>query len=197
MRKIALLLLCLSVLIGCGHIKQGIQDTKTGLSSPVEEGEKSPKDEAREITDILAPIPYVGTAVPVLIVPLTFFFAWRRGRRIRKNLPVNKNPITGSWGQKVGLEAIVQEASNVIAGLFEVGKEGSGLRRVWKVGLALLFGLGTTAAASPDAQRFILSHPDVIALIGALSAGFAGLEKKLSQVQPLLESPVSAANPTI
>lgn len=190
MNKIFAMLMILALCCGCAALKQAGEDYRSGVSAPLFDGEVSPKDEARGITDLLAPIPYVGSATPVLFPVLTTFFAWKRGRRLRKNLPYHPNPITGAWGKKIGLEWIVQGMANTISGIVEVGKDGSGLKRAWKVGVAIVVGIVTTALGSPEVNQFIMQNPQIVSAFVAISATFAGIEKELSKVQPVeLEMP--------
>lgn len=191
--KRAWIVIALSVLIlgGCAAAKQAGEDLKTGLTAPLEQGETAPKDSARSLTDIMSAIPYVNVAAPVALPVLTWFFAWKRGRRIRKGLPTSANPITGKFGQQAGLEALVQHVSDVVAGITEVGKDGSGLKRAWKVGVITLGGLLGTALALPSVQEFLVAHPDIIASITLISSTLAGFEKKLSQVLPVDKQPTA------
>lgn len=179
MKREFLILFLVMLLCGCAAIKQGYQDYQTGSNTELSEGEKSPEQEAQGWAALFGP--YAGTALTVL----TPFFAWKRGRRIRKGLPVNENPATGFLGSKVGLEAIVQQVSNVTAGIFEFGGEQSGFKRAWKVAMSTILGLVGIAIAFPEAKDFFLSNPDIAFYISGLAALFGGIEKELSKVQPV------------
>lgn len=179
----------LAFLIGCAAFKQAKADYDVGKSTPVEEREVTPLQSAHSLIDPLTPflpVPFQPIA-GVLIGGLTLFGTWQRGRRIRKTLPVSANPITGSWGQKIGLETIVQQVAATAQGLFEVGPENSGLRRAWKVVMAVIL----TILALPPLQTFLLAHPAQLGTFTAVLAGIAGLEKELSRVLPIQTPPTS------
>lgn len=169
---------------GCAFIKQAKADFDLGKSTPIAEGEANPEDEAASLVGIISGLPFVGPYAGTVGTVLAGFFAWRRGRRLRKGLPANPKPATGFIGNAVGLEALVQNLSSLVTGVFEAGGEGSALKRSWKVGLASTLGLATVALAVPSVRDFVLSNPAMSALIVASSSLFGGLEKILSKVQP-------------
>ena len=173
------------LLVGCATVEQARSDASLGLTTPVAEGEVSPQQQASEVSGILQAIPVVGPYAGLLGPLLVGFFGWQRGRRLRKNLPVSANPITGFLGNKVGLEAVVQQVTNLVEGLYEVGPENSGLKRAWKTGLNTLLAVGTGALLVPDVQNFVLNNPNIVVGLTSLAALFGGLEKEASKVLPL------------
>ncbi len=183
MRHLWITGVCLTLLVGCAALKLVKSDYDTGKATPLAEGELSPVDAANGIVAPVIPFlpeplkPVAGIAVVVL----TAIGTWRRGRKIRQGQPTSANPITGNFGAKVGLEAIVQNIANISQGAFEVGPEGSGLRRAWKVLLT-----GAVAAVSiPAVQEAIAQHPTQMGTALAVVAGLAALEKELSKVLPV------------
>lgn len=191
MKRMFILGIALIALIGCASIKQAKDDYQLGKETPLAEGEISPKDQAQNIGQIISVIPGGGAVAPTAVTVLTGLFAFLRGRRIRKGIPASTNPATGFLGNAAGMEAIVQNLSNVIAGAFEVGADNSPLKRAWKVGLSSLLGLGTLAVTVPSVQTMVLAHPDIAIGITGLSGLFGGLEKALSNVKPLVAAPTS------
>jgi hypothetical protein len=200
MKRILVLFAIVFALGGCAFFRQAADDYKTGRDTPLAAGEISPGQKAAALTTTASAIPYVNMATPVLMFGLPVLFTWLRGRRIRKeNLPQNENPITGRVGLKIGAEAIVQHLANVAAGMFEVGPNGSSLKRGWKT--ALLGGLGVLLA--PEAGQ-VLGHiipvlqanpPEWLAhlfngSVLAITLGGLGMaEKWLSKVEPLKPEP--------
>lgn len=180
------LLLCLAGALLFGAGCSVYKDYQTGMDTPLAAGEISPKEAAKPIADAAGGLhPLAG---PIVLAALTVFGSWKRGKRINAGIPSSSNPITNYWGIPGVLEKPIQNLSTVVRGLFEVGPEGSGLRRGWKVmvagGLAAL--LLPILLELPGVDRLIASHSELIGLI--LTAGtalIAGLEKKLSTVLPL------------
>lgn len=192
------LFLILAVLLvsGCSFFKQAQSDYQLSKNTPYAEGEVTIEQKTQVLTGTISAIPYANLATPLLALGAPFILSWLRGRRLRyENMPINEKPITGSIGRAVGLEAIVQHLANVAAGLFEVGANGSSLKRGWKV--TLLAGLGV--ALAPEAQHIVSAlipilqnHPPAWlahlfnGTVLALTVGGLGtLEKWLSSVEPL------------
>jgi len=205
-KNIFLLFAVVFLITGCAFFKQAAEDYKTGRDVPLAAGEISPAQKAAAISTTASAIPYVNMAAPVLMVGLPFVFTWLRGRRIRKeSLPVNANPITGAFGKSLGVEAVVQNLANVAAGMFEVGPNGSALKRGWKT--ALLGGLGVFLA--PEASHLISqvipvlqsNPPEWLAHLfngTALAVTIGGLgmaEKWLSKVEPIRANVIASPQP--
>lgn len=183
------------VLVGCATTKQAVDDYKTGATTPLEAGELSPSESVRPIVSTVSVIPVVGGFAPLIGTVLAGLATWQRGRRIRKGKPQSQNPITGWIGDQAGLETLVQNAANVVTGLFEVGKEGSALKRAWKVGLTTTLSLGTGALAIPAVRDFVVHNPSIAAVIVGLSSLFGGLEKAVSNVLPVAPEATPAVAP--
>jgi len=196
MKNLIILGALLSVLVGCSTIKEGVADYKLGKETALAEGESSPKDEAKQISNFVGslPLPFAGQAAPVIGGVLTALFTLQRGRRIRKGIPASPNPATGFLGQASGLEALVQNLSSIVTGAFEVGGDNLPLKRAWKVALATVLALAGFAVTVPAVQAFILSNPGITAGIVGLSALFGGLEKQLSTVKPVVEPKGAGTN---
>lgn len=189
------------LLAGCASVKQAHSDLKTGYTSPLEAGEQSPLEQAQPIAaTITAVAPFLTPFNGLIATGLSGIFAWKRGNRIRAGKPVSTNPITGYFGNKIGAESLVQNMSNIVTGVFELGANGSPLKRAWKSGLTALLALAGVSMAFPQAQAFLMGNPAIIAAIGGLSALFGGLEKTISGVLPVKPNseqpaPFGGANP--
>lgn len=187
MKKMIVLFAAVMLMAGCASLKTAHEDFKTGATVPYEPGEVTPQERSAQVTGVVSLLPGGATVAGPLGVGLTTLFTWLRGRRLRKGQPTSTNPITGFLGSKVGLEAIVQNVSNIIAGASEVGPDGSPLKRAWKMGLAAVLGLVSTAALVPGFGDILLANPQVGAVITGGAALFGGLEKALSRVLPVKE----------
>jgi len=128
----------------------------------------------------------VGSYAPFLLPVLVGVARYRRGRRIRLGKTRSKNPITGEWGEKVGVEGLVQTAANFATAMFEVGPDGSGLKRTWKTVAA-----GSLAAllmTVPGIREWATAHAPAAAGIWTLVTAFVlGVEKELKKVLPVEE----------
>lgn len=182
MKKVLCLIGITILVAGCATIKQAKSDAEVGLTAPLEAGEVSPQEQASQVKDVLSAIPVIGPYAGFLGPLLVGVFGWQRGRRIRKGKPSSDNPITGFLGQKAGIEAVIQQLVNVVQGLYEVGPDGSGIKRAWKTGLNTLLAVGAGSMLVPDVARFVASNPNIIVGLSTLSALFAGLEKEASKV---------------
>lgn len=201
----ALTVFALVFVSGCAFFRQAAEDYRTGMTTPLEIGEVAPAEKARVLASTVSAIPYVNLSSPLVLFLGTYVFGLLRGRRIRAAKPINVNPVTGSLGRSLGLEAVVQHFADIAAGLFEIGPNGSSLKRGWKA--ALLTGIAISIA--PEARHLLesfipalqanppewlahLFNGSALALtVGALSTA----EKWLSKVQPLPADPVRAVSP--
>ena len=179
------------VCTGCAVFKQAKADYDTGKTTALAAGELSPRSAAEGLVEPIKPFlptplqPLAGFAVTALAI----FGTWKRGKRIRLEQPVSTNPIVGSWGQKLGLESVVQNVVTATRGAFEVGPEGSGVRRAWKVGVSVILALVAGVLVIPGAQTVVLSHPEITGTLTLLTSLIAGLEKEFSKVLPVAEAP--------
>lgn len=189
MHKLGLLLVAALLIGGCASLKTAHEDFKTGATVPYEQGEVTPQERSAQVTSVVSVIPGADILVGPLGIGLTTLFTWMRGRRIRKRRPESLSPITGYLGSKVGLEAIVQNLSNIVSGLSELGPDGSPLKRAWKVGLSVILGLAGAAVAVPGFQEILISNPQVVAFVAGGAALFGGLEKAVSRVLPVKSEP--------
>lgn len=195
-KKMLVLFALLFIAAGCAFFKQAASDYQLGRDTPLASGEVSPNQKTAVLAGTVSSIPYVNLATPLISLGAPFLFAWLRGRRLRaENLPTNEKPVTGNLGLAVGAEAIVQHLANVAAGLFEVGPNGSALKRGWKT--AVLGGLAVILA--PEAQQLIhhvipvlqstppswLAHLFNGSVLALTIGGLGAAEKWLSKVEPL------------
>lgn len=174
-----------TLLVGCATIKQMASDYKRGRNAPLSDGERWPKEVAGIYASIVGAVnPAAGKAVMGI---LTFWLSLRRGRRIRKSLPVSDTPFTGYLGNITGIERLVQLFANVRAGLFDVGPRGSSRKRGWKMALLLgIAALGTPIVLGiPAIGNFVSQHVSLAAgVTGSLAIIVASLEKTISKVLP-------------
>lgn len=181
-------------LVGCATIKQAKDDVATGYTTPLQAGEVAPQEQARPIAGSVTGA--ITTLFPVaapIATPLNeglagllgLFFAWQRGRSIRKQQPISPNPITGFLGNKVGLEAVVQNVSTTIAGVTEVFTPGSSAQHAWQGVLTGLAGLVGTALAVPEVGRLLASNPSIALWVPALTGLANGIQQSLTQIKPV------------
>lgn len=193
MRQFVLILATVFLLTGCAATKAAVEDYKTGATVPLETGEISPRESVQPIVESISGIPIIGGYAPIIGALLAAIATWRRGRRIRKGKPTSENPITGWVGSKAGLETIVQSLANIVTGIFEVGKDGSWVKRAWKVGLSTVLSIGTAAVTIPAVRDAIAGNPSIVIAVSGLAAVLGGLEKAFSSVLPVeKEGPVNA-----
>lgn len=196
MRNIIVIGMIALSLVSCASIKTAKDDIQTGYTTPLADGEVSPQEQARPIAS--AATGAITTVVPVTMPfatpineaiagALGLFFAWQRGRSIRKQQPVSSNPITGYIGNKTGLESIIQNISTVASGITEVFKEGSTAQHAWQGVLTGLTGLAGTAFLIPGVRQTLIFHPEFAAYVGIASGFFNGLQQALTQVKPVSE----------
>ena len=115
---------------------------------------------------------------------LALLGTFRRGRRIRKGLPTSVNPITGTLGAKIGVEAGIQGLSTLATGIFDVGAPGSGLKRGWKVLVAAA--IPGLLLMVPAVKDLIAQNAEVLAgYMGIVTALVLGIEKELKRVLPV------------
>lgn len=190
MRTTGMLLIVALLVGGCAALKQAKVDYDVGKTAPLAENEISPRAAADALVEPIKPFlptplqPLAGVAVTILAA----IGAWRRGRRIRLAQVTTTSPITGPVGNAVGLETVVQHATTIIRGATEVGPEGSGLRRGWKVLLALIAGAAAASTGIPAVREFIMSHPDAFGAFALIVSSLAGVEKEVSKVLPVKPS---------
>lgn len=188
-----LIVACLLTLVlfsGCAAIKQAYEDKKLSDSTPLAAGEKDPYDRGFQTAQPLSSLPWGAgmAAVPVVGTILGWWFASRRGKRIRlAKQPESVNPITGHLGNSIGLEGIVQNAADAFTGVFDVGKDGSAAKRGWK--MAVIGGLATVAIPAIDGLISHITQNPPAGLNPLIVAGIAALlgsaEKWLSNVLPV------------
>jgi hypothetical protein len=80
---------------------------------------------------------------------------------------------------------LVQRGSDIFAGLFEVGPDGSSLKRGWKVVLATSIAGGIVAI--PAINQYANNEFVLGALIAVISGLIAAIEKKFSIVLPTID----------
>lgn len=192
MKKIMFVLAFVFVLGGCAFFRQAGEDYRLNRETPIQPGEISPQQQSATLVNTLSGIPYVNLAMPVVAILGPVIFGWLRGRRLRKNtMPSNSKPITGTLGENTGIETLVQGIANITAGLFDVGSDGSGFRRFWKITALSLpvihWGVGYLTANPPS----WLDSGILASSVGAL----AFIEKQLSKVQP--DAPRFSATETV
>lgn len=183
MKKFLFLFAALLLLAGCESLPQ---DYQAGKSNP--EIRQLVQKETQAVTGVMSVIPYANMAAPVAAILFPYLaFAWHGHRFRKQNLNASDRPITGAVGQAVRLEAIVQHLADVTAGLFEVGPQGSVLKRGWK--MAILTGLA--ALITPEIHQLIPAlqahHPGWMdgMVLSLVVGGLSAVEKALSKVLPV------------
>lgn len=187
MKKIMVLVVLMMFFAGCAFIKGNVKDYNTGKSTPLIEGEKSPKDTAQEIVDLVKGIPVVGNYSGFLLPVIAGFLTWRRGRRIRLGRGIETN-ITGTLGTaigvgKVNLENVVKIATDTVHGAFEIGADGSAVKRTWKVWLSLILAGVSGALFIPGVKEFLVENIKSVTTISFLAGLFGGVEKKIQSLE--------------
>lgn len=185
--KWLILLMVLFFCTGCAFIKSAIKDYQTGKATPVAEGEKSPQEEAQVIVDLIKNVPIAGNYAGVLLPVLIGFLTWKRGKRIR-TAQVGNVPITGALGTKVGLgnfnlENTIRIVTDTIHGAFEVGKDGSAVKRSWKIWLSIILASVSGALFIPGVKEFLISNAKSVGIISFLAGLFGGIEKKIQGIE--------------
>lgn len=206
-RLLLLSLIPVFILAGCASLKQAKNDVAVGYTVPLANGEVSPADQARPIADVTTGV--ITTALPIagpfqnpihnaIAWAAGTFFAWQRGRNIRKNQAPSANPITGFLGNQAGLESIVQNIATVASGVTELFKEGSSAQHAWQGALTGLLGLGGTMLAIPAVHAAVIADPKIALVVAGISGLVNGIQQALTQVKPIatstvVSSPVVAA----
>ena len=114
-------LVCVALLaVGCAALQQAKRDVESGNVILAEQGTSATAEGAKFIDPLLPFVPeplkpFVGWLPWVIGVVI----ARQTGKRARKGQPTAA-PITGFGGKLAGFELVIQEAVNVIAGIFRV-----------------------------------------------------------------------------
>lgn len=185
--KWLVLILLSFTFIGCALIKQGVGDYKAGKETPLVEGEKSAKDTAQEIVDLVKNVPIVGNYSGILLPVLAGFFTWRRGRKIRLGRGTDTN-ITGTLGTVIGvgsfnLENAVKIVTDTVHGAFEIGQDGSAVKRTWKIWLSIILAGVSGALFIPGVREFLTTNIKSITAVSFLAGLFGGVEKKIQSLE--------------
>ncbi len=190
MKIIVAFMIGLTLFAGCAAIKQGNEDKQLSDATPLAAGERDPYDRGYQMAQPLASLPWGAgmAAVPIVGTIAGWFFASRRGRKIRlAKQPESVNPITGHFGESIGFEGIVQNLADAFTGIFDVGADGSSAKRGWK--MALIGGLATAAIPAIDGLISHITTNPPAGLNPLIVAGVAALlgasEKWLSKVLPV------------
>lgn len=194
MKNILMILAAVLVLGGCAAAQTVKSDYETGKTTPLAHGEQSPQDQAKIVESAVAVIPGVGGFAPAVGFIVGIFLTYVRGRKIRLAQATSTVPATGFIGNAAGIEQIVQKLSSVVAGLFEVGPDGSPIKRGWKSALTTAVGLVGVALMFPSVQSYLIQNPQVPAVITAISGVFGAVEKQLSVIKPVVSESSSGAD---
>lgn len=178
-------------LVGCAGAKQAIDDTRVGLSQPINAQGESAKEVAHRDAEPLKSFPYGHIAYPAAAGLLTVLYGWQNGRRIRKQLPMAANPYTGWLGKSMPLvEGTIQTLSTILQGALSPPGTTTPFRdRLWKVGVATLVTGATAYVTSPDFQAFLADNPKLISVLGMALTVLVASEKKLQEVLPNQPAP--------
>lgn len=186
--------------VGCASFKQAKNDVQTGYTAPVAIGEVTPLQEAQPIAAtatgaLVTALPIAAPfSIPIqgaIASAVGLFFAWQRGRSIRKNQPVSANPITGFLGSQTGIESAVQGIATVASGVTEFFKEGSSAQHAWQGILTGLVGVAGAALAVPQVGTIVAAHPEIYAWVGGIAGVANSLQQALTQIKPVQHIPAS------
>lgn len=178
---------CIALLFfGCASLKQAKTDVQTGYTAPLAVGEISPIDQAQPIAQVVtAAVPFSMPFQGAIAGAIGLFFAWQRGRSIRKNQVPSTNPITGFLGNQTGLESVLQSVATVMSGVTEFFKEGSSAQHAWQGILTGLVGVAGAALAVPQVGAVVSSHPEIYAWVAGIAGAANALQQALTQVKPV------------
>jgi len=199
MKKLVIFSIIALFMVGCASLKQAKSDAQIGYTAPLSQGEIAPLDQAKPIAAtatgaLVSALPIAAPfSMPIqgaIASAVGLFFAWQRGRSIRKGQPVSSNPVTGFLGNTVGIEGLIQNLANIVTGAFHTGPNETPLGHAWQVFLSAALGIGTSALAFPQVQQFVMANPGITAGVAGLASVFAGLQKSLGTVLPV--NPASA-----
>jgi hypothetical protein len=186
MKKAILFLALVLAFGGCAFFKQAKEDYQLGKATPYVAGEVTVDDQAHALTGTVSGIPYVNLATPLVALTAPMFFFWLRGRRIRKQAVNQDGTAEGSSSLHFGVNEILNIASDLQRGIFEMGADGSSLKRGWKMALLTTAGF----ALAPEIGHmipFIQAHHPAW-MDGVILSGLVGLlaaaEKALSKLKP-------------
>lgn len=194
MKKIAVLGCIILMLGGCAALKQAKVDATTGYTAPLADGEKSPLAQAQPIATtatgaLVTALPIAAPfAIPIqgaIASAVGLFFAWQRGRSIRKNQAPSANPVTGFLGNETGIETAIQSVATIASGITEFFKEGSSAQHAWQGILTGLVGVAGAALAVPQVGAIVSSHPEIYAWVGGIAGAANALQQALTQVKPV------------
>lgn len=204
--KWVLICVALFVVAGCASLKTAKSDIQTGYTTPLAQGEVSPQVQAQQVGQTVSAA--VTTALPVtapFAMPINavvagiagIFFAWQRGRSIRKNQPVSANPVTGFLGNQTGLEGLIQGVATVSTGVTEFFQTGSSAQHAWQGILTGLAGVAGTALAVPQVGAIVASHPEIYAWVGGIAGFVNAIQQALTQVKPVATVATPAVTTTV
>lgn len=191
MKKLILIGIACLMIAGCASLKTAKSDVQEGLTAPAQSAtEVLPQAVGQNVQNIVAsvPVPFAGTAAPLIGGIATILAAWFRGRQIRKNQPVSANPITGALGDQTAVEGIVQNLSTVSQGITEFFQPGSTAQHVWQGAITTLAGVAGTALAIPAVKSLVLANPSIAIYIAAFGGLVNGVQQALTTVLPVAPS---------
>lgn len=172
----------------------------TSKNTPYAEGERPIEERAEKYAEATKNLPWgAGVVVyPLAVVGIGFVLHGIRGMRLQRiqKLGTSTHPYTGEVGKTINLESVVQVGADILAALFEFGKDGTAAKRGWKGFLYGFIGSGTLLPiVYPHLITWIndfTTHPPAwltgTALsisIGLATAIAAYVEKKFGEVKPI------------
>ncbi len=198
MRKLIPLCFVILFVAGCASIKQAKNDVEVGYTAPLADGEVTPLEQAQPIAATATGA--LVTALPIAApfsIPIQgaiasaagLFFAWQRGRNIRKNQTPSTSPITGFLGHTTGLESAIQSVATVASGVTELFKENSSAQHAWQGILTGLAGVAGAAVAVPQVGAIVSAHPEIYAWVGGIAGAANALQQALTQIKPIQPAP--------
>lgn len=181
-QHICIAFLAVLLLGGCAFFQQRAEDYRVGRDTPYAAGETTIDDQTRTLVNALSGIPYVNFAAPFLLILAPPFLRMIRGHRIRKREgapddPKEPTPINRGLSILSGLRSY----------LFDVGPDGSKLKRGWKVALLTYVGALVAPHIGSDVIPFLNAHwPEFLKGFGLsfVTGLLAAFEKGFRQPQP-------------
>lgn len=172
---------------GCAFFKQAGQDYQTGKTTPLAQGEVSPQQQSATLTNTISGIPYVNIAAPFIAIGAPFIFVWLRGRRLRQAQIAAAPGTTAVITHPTMVDDVLSFLSTIQNGLFEVGPDGSALKRGWKMTILSSLAVSAVPLIQTSLIPFVTAnHPAWMngAILSLLIGGLAAAEKAISKLIP-------------
>lgn len=168
-------LVCVVLLVGgCAWVREQLGYHNVSKATPLTQGERSPSDRAKDDASPLAAIPVWGGALAMVAsFVLGKIYEVQRGKSIVKGTPATASPVN----------PIVKAVAGISSAVFEIGADGSAVKRSWKAMASGLLAYGLTLIPMIHAWA-ATNNTKFGATLLTLSALILGAEKALSNAAP-------------